>query len=66
MVRRTLIDFYLSRLNDMGYVKTVPQEKVFKNQRNVQIYTMIFASKNDLGIRFWNGAVQEVRQPPLL
>lgn len=66
VVRRTLIDFYLSRLNDMGYVKTVPQEKVFKNQRNVQIYTMIFASKNDLGIRFWNGAVQEVRQPPLL
>jgi three-Cys-motif partner protein len=66
VVRRKLIDFYLSRLNDMGYVETVPQEKDFKNQRNVQIYTMIFASKNDLGIRFWNGAVQEVVQPKLL
>ena len=65
-VRRELIDFYLSRLNEMGYVETKPQELEFKNQRNVQVYTMIFASKNDLGIKFWNGAVQEVRQPPLL
>ena len=66
VVRRTLIDFYLRRLKDMGYVETVPQEKEFKNQRNVQIYTMIFASKNDLGIKFWNGAVEEVVQPKLL
>ena len=66
VVRRTLIDFYLRRLKDMGYVETVPQEKEFKNQRNVQIYTMIFASKNDLGIKFWNGAIQEVVQPKLL
>lgn len=65
LIRRELIDFYLSRLNEMGYVETKPQELEFKNQRNVQVYTMIFASKNDLGIRFWNGAVQEVRQRPL-
>lgn len=65
-VRRALIDFYLSRLQDMGYVETKRQEKEFKNQRNVQIYTMIFASKDDLGIKFWNGAVEEVRQPRLL
>lgn len=66
VVRRTLIDFYLSRLNDMGYVNTERQEKEFRNQNNVQVYTLIFASKNDLGINFWNGAIQEVRQPPLL
>ncbi len=65
-VRRKLIDFYLGRLNDMGYVQTERQEKPFRNQRNVQVYTMIFASKHDLGIKFWNGAVKEVRQPPLL
>lgn len=64
-VRRALIDFYLGRLHDMGYVETKRQEKEFKNQRNVQVYTMIFASKNDLGIKFWNGAVQEVAQPKL-
>lgn len=64
-VRRELIDFYLSRLHDMGYVQTKRQEKEFKNQRNVQVYTMVFASKHDLGIEFWNGAVNEVRQPPL-
>ena len=66
MVRRALIDFYLGRLNAMGYVQTERQEREFKNQRNVQIYTMIFASKSDLGIKFWNGAVQEVNQPRLL
>lgn len=64
-VRRELIDFYLGRLIAMGYVQTERQEREFKNQRNVQIYTMIFASKHDLGIQFWNGAVQEVIQPRL-
>ena len=65
-VRRELIDFYLHRLSEMGYVETKREEKEFKNKRNVQIYTMIFASKNDLGIKFWNDAVQEVIQPKLL
>ncbi len=65
VVRRELIDFYLGRLKGMGYVKTKREEKPFKNQRNVQVYTMIFASKHDLGIQFWNGAVQEVNQPRL-
>ena len=65
-VRRELIDFYLGRLHEMGYVETKRQEREFKNQRNVQIYTMIFASKSELGIKFWNGAVDEVRQPRLL
>ena len=65
VVRRHLIDFYLSRLNEMGYVETKRQEKEFKNRRNVQVYTMIFASKHDLGIKFWNDAVQEVSQPRL-
>lgn len=64
-VRRELIDFYLSRLKGMGYVKTKREEKPFKNERNVQVYTMIFASKHDLGIQFWNDAVQEVSQPRL-
>ena len=65
VVRRELIDFYLGRLNAMGYVKSMRQEKEFKNQRNVQVYTMVFASKSDLGIKFWNGAVQEVSQQRL-
>ena len=65
-VRRKLIDFYLQRLVDSGYVETKSDEMVFRNRRNVQVYTMIFASKHDLGIKFWNDAVQEVRQPPLL
>ncbi len=65
-VRRALIDFYLSRLKEMGYVETKRQEKEFKNQRNVQVYTMIFASKHDLAIQFWNDAIKHVVQPKLL
>lgn len=66
VTRRELIDFYLARLNDKGYVKTKRQEREFRNRRNVQIYTMIFASKHHLGIKFWNDAVQEVQQPKLM
>ena len=66
VVRRELIDFYLSRLKEMGYVRTLREEKPIKNQRNVQVYTLIFASKHDLGIQFGNGAIQEVIQPRLL
>lgn len=64
-VRRILIDFYLARLNEMGYVETQRREPAFTNQKNVQVYTIIFASKHDLGIEFWNGAVNDVRQKPL-
>lgn len=66
VIRRELIDFYLSRLTDKGYVNTDRQELEFKNRRNVQIYTMIFASKHELGIRFWNSAVQDVSQLSLM
>ncbi len=64
-VRRELIDFYLQRLVAKGYVETARHEQEFKNRRNVQMYTMIFASKHDLGIQFWNAAVQDVEQPKL-
>lgn len=66
IVRRELIDFYLNRLSGKGYVTTEREEREFRNLKNVQIYTIIFASKNDLGIRFWNDAVKEVRQPKLM
>ena len=64
--RRELIDFYLSRLHENGYVTTEVDEKEFRNSKNVQVYTMIFACKNELGIKFWNDAVRDVSQPSLL
>ena len=73
IIRRKLIDFYIDRLSKLGYVNKLREEreereeKEFKNQRNVQIYTLIFASKHELGIQFWNDAVnEEVRQRKLL
>jgi len=70
-IRRQLLDFYIDRLSQLGYINNLQKdleskEKEFKNRRNVQIYTLIFASKHPLGIRFWNGAINEVRQPGLL
>lgn len=70
-IRRRLLDFYIDRLNQLGYVNNLQEdleseEKEFKNRRNVQIYTLIFASKHKLGIQFWNDAISEVGQPKLL
>lgn len=68
-VRRAMLDFYKERLTKLGYhlnrEHEIVQEPVFQNRKRVQIYTLMFASKDDLGIEFWNAAVQEVSQPPL-
>lgn len=66
-IRRRLLDFYIDRLNQLGYVNNLQEnleskEKEFKNRRNVQIYTLIFASKHELGIKFWNDAINEIGQ----
>lgn len=69
--RRTMLDFYKKRLASLGYVinlerEILPDEKVFRNKRGAQVYTLMFASKHDLGVKFWNDAIQEVSQPRLL
>lgn len=63
-VRRAMLDFYKSRLVTLGY-KIHPDERVFKTSKGVQVYTLMFASKHDLGNKFWSGAIQEVSQPKL-
>jgi len=66
IVRRELLDFYIHRLGQFGYENDLKRdEHVFKNKKNRQIYSLIFASKHKLGIQFWNGAVKEVQQPRL-
>jgi len=64
-VRREMLDFYKKRLAALGYT-IHPEERTFHNRNNTQIYTLIFASKHDLGNDFWSGAIQEVSQPKLL
>lgn len=63
-VRRAMLDFYKSRLATLGY-KIHPDERVFKTSKGVQVYTLMFASKHDLGNKFWSDAIQEVSQPKL-
>jgi three-Cys-motif partner protein len=57
IVRRTMIDFYRRRLEQLGYIYSEDLvEKVFKNSRGRQLYTLIAASKHDLGHDFWDKA----------
>lgn len=68
-IRRSVIDFYQSRLQTLGYKEINLDgysERVFKNRKGRQIYTLIYASKHDLGLKFWKGAIEEVSQPRLL
>lgn len=64
-VRREMLDFYKKRLAALGYT-IHPEERTFHNRNNTQIYTLIFASKHDLGNKFWSDAIREVSQPKLL
>ncbi len=70
-IRRTMLDYYKQRLVSLGYVNhferdILPDEKTFHNRRGAQVYTLMFASKHDLGVKFWKDAIQEVSQPRLL
>ncbi len=67
--RRAWIDFYLKRLTDLGYkYQTDDQESaeiIAKNSKNVQVYSIIFASKHDLGFQLWKEAIRLAQQPRL-
>jgi len=70
VIRRAMLDFYKKRLSSLGYIidyerEIAPSEQVFRNRRNAQIYTLIFASKHPLGNDFWKGVMKEVSQPKL-
>jgi three-Cys-motif partner protein len=65
-IRRELLDFYKQRLSDLGYQnKEIPSEQAFRNTKNRQVYTLIFASKHPLGEDFWEKAMNQARQPRL-
>lgn len=66
-LRRTLLDLYIDQLSQFDYVNDLrSEEHVFKNRKNRQIYSLIFASKHPLGVKLWNDTLNEVRQPRLL
>jgi len=59
-VHRALIDYYKSKLSNLGYVvindsDEVAQEPLIRNtQRRAPLYRLIFASKHPLGNKIWN------------
>jgi three-Cys-motif partner protein len=59
-VHRALIDYYKSKLSDLGYIvindsDEVAHEPLIRNtQRNAPLYRLIFASKHPLGNKIWN------------
>lgn len=57
-IHRPLIDYYKLKLRQLGYVEVKDDEDVWteplmKNQKNAPLYRLLFASKSDLGVRFW-------------
>lgn len=70
--RRTLIEFYLNRLKSFGYYVQIDpdlyhHDNVIQvtNRNNAEIYSMIFASKNELGDKFWRQSAKNTKPPRL-
>ncbi len=59
-VRRALLDLYKKRLGTLDYQVVEPSssdELVFKNSKNVQLYTLIGVSKHERGVEFWQDTI---------
>ena len=57
-IHRPLIDYYKSKLQELGYVEIKDSEDdwaepLMKNSNNAPLYRLLFASKNSLGVKFW-------------
>ena len=68
--RRALIDFYRQRLEKFGYHIAIDpnlggDDIAVNNLRNAQVYSLIFASKHELGDKFWRAAAKQVKPPRL-
>lgn len=64
-IHRQLIDYYKSKLSELGYKDVrddyeLESEPVMRNtQRNVPLYRLLFASKSDLGHKFWKDVTKK-------
>lgn len=65
-IRRSLLDFYAKRLNGIGYRTTGPTgEHIVLNSKNRQLYSLICASKDKLGVEFFEKAAAKFKQAGL-
>jgi three-Cys-motif partner protein len=59
-IHRALIDYYKSKLRDLGYVVINDSEEIIREplirntKRKAPLYRLIFASKHSLGNKIWN------------
>lgn len=55
---RPLINYYKTNLKKLGYEEVKDDEEIWteplmRNQKNAPLYRLLFASKSQLGIKFW-------------
>ena len=55
---RPLINYYKSKLKGLKYVEVKDDEEIWteplmRNQKNAPLYRLLFASKSELGVKFW-------------
>jgi len=70
--RWQLVELYRNRLSQFGYKlqrifepEHARSEIMVKTSTDVLIYSLIFASKHDLGIKFWKATTKSVEPPKL-
>jgi len=68
--RRALIDFYRKRLIEFNYHIDIDpnlggDDIAVSNSKKSQVYSLIFASKHELGDKFWKQAVKKAKPPKL-
>jgi three-Cys-motif partner protein len=68
--RRELIDFYRRRLEQFDYHIEIDPDlggdyMEVRNSRNAEVYSMIFASKSELGEKFWRQSAKSAKPPRL-
>jgi three-Cys-motif partner protein len=66
--RRKLIGRYLDQLKNLGYyIEENPDVEYsdisFKNSKNAEVYSLIFASKSELGEKFWRQSKKTIKPP---
>jgi three-Cys-motif partner protein len=63
-LHRVLIDHYKERLKNLGYTQVfgfneaIEREPLMRNARSAPLYRLLFASKHDLGYKFWQKVIQ--------
>jgi three-Cys-motif partner protein len=55
---RPLINYYKSKLKKLDYIEVKDDEEIWteplmRNQKNAPLYRLLFASKSELGVKFW-------------